>query len=189
MAEEVPNSTPESRGPADLRGEQFVMLMAKHERCINACILALVPNWADAEDIAQETKLLMWRQFESFDQSGDFGAWARTIARNVIRTRHRWQQGKPHFFGQAFLDAVDAEFEKQVDTSDRRHEFLAACLAQLTQSSRDLLKLCYASARSIAATSANLGRSADSVYKQLERIRRALQQCIERKLREEDRIA
>ena len=160
--------------------------MSKHERRINACILALVPNWADAEDIAQETKLLMWRQFDKFDATGDFGAWARTIARNVVRTRHRKTAGKPHVFGPMFLDAVEQEFTSREDTADRRHALLAECLAELKSSSRDFIKLCYGSVQTIATTAAGLGRSAESVYKQLERIRRTLRDCILRKLKQED---
>ena len=181
-----PNSASQSHDSADLHGERFVMLMSKHERHINACILALVPNWADAEDIGQETKLRMWRQFERFDESGDFGAWGRTIARNVIRERHRRLQGKPHVFGQAFLDAVEEEIAARREGSDRRHGFLAECLAELKKSSCDFLKQCYGSQQTVAATAADCGRSSESVYKQLERIRRTLRTCIERKSREED---
>ena len=181
-----PNTTSQSHASADLHGERFVTLMAKHERRINACILALVPNLADAEDIGQETKLLMWRQFEQFDESRDFGVWGRTIARNVIRTRHRRLQGKPHVFGQAFLDAVEEEIAARSADADRRHGFLAECLEELQASSRDFLQQCYGSSQTVAATAADCGRSSDSVYKQLERIRRRLRGCIERKLREED---
>ena len=186
MDSDRPESARNTPGGEADRGEQFVLLMSKHERQINACILALVPNWSDAEDIAQETKLLMWRQFDKFDQSGDFGAWARTIARNVVRTCHRKLAGKPHVFGQKFLDAVEKQVEQREGTADLRHVLLAECLAELKDSSRDFIKLCYGGIQTIAATAAKLGRSSESVYKQLERIRRTLRDCIQRKLRQEE---
>ena len=55
-------------------------LLAQYEPRLRGFILTLCPNWADAEDIAQEVKLRLWEQFDEYDPARDFGAWACTIA-------------------------------------------------------------------------------------------------------------
>jgi RNA polymerase sigma factor (sigma-70 family) len=64
--------------------------MANQKR-IYTFILALVPNHQDADDLFQETVLLMWSKFDSFTPGTSFVAWGCTIARYQIlsvRKRH-----------------------------------------------------------------------------------------------------
>jgi DNA-directed RNA polymerase specialized sigma24 family protein len=41
---------------------QFIRLMTKHERLVYGYILSLVPNWADADEILQETNIRLWEE-------------------------------------------------------------------------------------------------------------------------------
>ena len=175
--------TPE---PNDSRVEEFVQLLAEHERKLNACILALVPNWADAEDIAQQTKLQLWRQFDEYDPSKDFGAWARTIARYAVRTARKQSERHPHQFGDDFLAAVAEETTAVEGESDSRYFALADCLKLLSGSTRELLQRCYQSGTTIKTIAEQLHRKPDALYKELERGRRSLHDCIERKISAED---
>ena len=58
----------------------FVRLFQQYERGLYRYILSLVLNVAAADDISQNTSLLLWEEFGRFDLNTDFGAWARTIA-------------------------------------------------------------------------------------------------------------
>lgn len=57
---------------ADQRGIEFIGLLAREERRLTAYVAALVPNWADVDDLLQATKLKLWEQFGSYDPAGDF---------------------------------------------------------------------------------------------------------------------
>ena len=48
------------------RQDEFVRLLAGHDRAIMLFILSLVPNWADAEEIRQETSVKLWQEFSKF---------------------------------------------------------------------------------------------------------------------------
>ena len=63
----------------ETRVKEFVRLLGAHEQGLSGYIISLVPNWADADEIAQETKLRLWEQFEQFDRTKDFGTWARRL--------------------------------------------------------------------------------------------------------------
>ena len=60
--------------------EQFMRLLAAHERQLTAFVLALIPHWADADEIVQETKIRLWQQFDQYRPDESFGAWACAIA-------------------------------------------------------------------------------------------------------------
>ena len=81
-------SADESPRPLDSDSE-FLALLARHEQPLAACVHALVPNWQDAEEVLQETRVTLWRQFADFQPGSDFQAWARTIARYVSRSHLR----------------------------------------------------------------------------------------------------
>ena len=76
--------------------EEFLRLLGHHEASLRRYIDALMPNGNDADNIAQEVRLRLWRQLGDYDRSKDFGPWARTIARYVILTYRKRQAAAPH---------------------------------------------------------------------------------------------
>ena len=54
-------------------------------RCrLYAYVLTLLPNRADADDVLQETSLVMWDKFDPADPPADFLAWARRVAYHKV---------------------------------------------------------------------------------------------------------
>ena len=74
----------------DARTREYLRLLSQYEPRLRGFILTLCPNWADAEDIAQEVKLRLWEQFDEYDPAQDFGAGpAPSLAiRSVPIARH-----------------------------------------------------------------------------------------------------
>lgn len=176
--------------PADRdRTKAFVRLLSQHERSLNAYILALVPHWADAEEIAQETKVRLWEQFEQFEQfdqadpSVGFRAWSRKIAHYQVLT-YRKRQGRERVrFSQKTMDALGVEARKSEIQLSLRHYALQKCLEKISFSHRKLILLCYSeeehTLRDVAET---LDQTYDAVRKKLLRVRRALATCVDRTL-------
>src|SRR5580704_11881026 len=52
---------------AETSVQQFVRLLTGNERRLKSYILTLVPNLADAEQIAQDTSLRLWEQFDRYN--------------------------------------------------------------------------------------------------------------------------
>lgn len=77
--------------------EEFVRLLKRHERRLNACVFSLVHNWADAEDILQEVAVDLWRRFAEYDPSRDFGAWACTVAYYQVLS-YRKKKGRQYLY-------------------------------------------------------------------------------------------
>ena len=168
---------------------EFVRLLTRHERQVYAYILSLVPNWADADEILQETNMRLWDQFERFKTGTDFGAWARTVAHyQVLTFRKRIGRERVHF-SQEFVDAVQAEYEApstSEETPEARRQALQKCIEKLGPGQQEMLQRTYSGEHSIKDVAGQLKRPASAVYKALSRIRRALYDCVSNSLRNEE---
>ncbi|MCB9911413.1 MAG: sigma-70 family RNA polymerase sigma factor [Verrucomicrobiales bacterium] len=174
-------STEPEGQPEDPTADQqrFLSLFLRSEREVFRYVAALVPNVTDAEDIVQQTALALWERFDAYDPSQPFTPWACRFALNKARQwtdRHRrWQ---------ALLDRGLAE-----DLAQRRQELqpeferrlrrLEGCVGKLAPAQRTLVEAYYYERADIDSLANRTGRTVAATYKALQRIRRALQRCVE----------
>jgi RNA polymerase sigma-70 factor (ECF subfamily) len=162
--------------------DQFVRLLTLNERRVYAYILSMVPNWSDADDILQETNVRLLNEFDKYVPGTDFGAWACTVAKFQVLT-HRKKRARDRVrFTDAFLDVVADEIAREDDTAPR-HRALSHCVEEMTPAHRDMLRAYYEPGATGAAVAARFKRSIDALYKTLSRVRRALHECVERRLK------
>ncbi|PAW66678.1 MAG: hypothetical protein B9S34_07415 [Opitutia bacterium Tous-C1TDCM] len=171
--------------PAEVNatGETFLRTLAEHERWLAGYVHSLVTRPADAEDILQECKIVLWKKFSTFQPGTHFRAWARTIALHQILNYRRAEQRRPwSTLEREFIEAVAAEIDRRSDHLDRRAEGLRACLRKLPEAHRAIVVWRYYEDCDIAAIAARSGRTEEAVYRLLSRIRVALNDCINRRL-------
>ena len=161
---------------------QFVRLLTLNERRVYAFILSLVPNWADADEILQETNVRLWNEFDKFKPGTDFGAWACTVARYQVLTFRKKKGRERVQFTDEFLDVVAREAQSDDDTAARHHA-LARCVDELTPQHRELLRAFYEPGASGDAVAVRFNRTIDALYKALSRIRRLLHGCVVRRMK------
>jgi RNA polymerase sigma-70 factor (ECF subfamily) len=165
--------------------ERFVQLFARHEPALRAFVRPLVPHWDDADEVLQQTCVVLWRKFAEFDAVSDFLAWACMIARfEVLKHRRRIARDR-HVFSEELLQLLADEGAAEADSRQRERRALDHCLELLPAAQRELIQRCYGDAGAINAAAEALGRSATSVYKALRRVREVLLECIERRLAQE----
>jgi RNA polymerase sigma-70 factor (ECF subfamily) len=161
---------------------RFVQLFAQHQRGIHAYICTLVPNRVDADDVMQETSLVLWRKWEEFDQQRDFIRWACGIAFNEVLKLRRRIATRRYFFNDALLEQLSAEAIDQSHALERRQAALAGCIGKLVPRDRQLIEHRYRTKTTARQVAVDLGRPTSTVYKALARIRDALYDCVERTL-------
>ena len=163
----------------DAAQQQFLSLFLRSEREIFRYVAALVPNVVDAEDIVQQTALALWEKFDAYDPNQPFTPWACRFALNKARQwierRQRWQ---------ALLEGGLAE-----ELAQRREELrpelevrlkhLEGCLNKLPGDQLSLVEGYYYRRDSIEKLAEQSRRSVAATYKTLQRVRQALQSCIE----------
>jgi len=161
---------------------QFIRLMTKHERLVYGYILSLVPNWADADEILQETNVRLWEEADKFEMGSNFGAWAKRVAYFQVLTWRKRASRSRLVFDQRVIDAIAEEPSWNDEAFEARQQALGDCVSELPDHSRELLRNCYVSGSKIKDVAVELRKTPSSVYKALERIRVVLHSCIERKL-------
>jgi len=171
--------------PTDQRTAEFLRLLGRHERRLKATVLALVPHWADADDIVQETRIRLWEQFSQYDPSKDFGAWACTIAYYQVLSYREKRSRLPAALSPEFLAAVAEQLASTGEETEDRVRALAHCLQKLDGAKRTLLQLYYARRMTMREVANRVGRTLDSVKHSIIRSRLSLADCIEKTLKEE----
>ncbi len=160
--------------------EMFVALLARHERLLAAYVMTLVPHPQDADDILQEAKVVMWRNFQQFRPGTNFAAWARKVAFHQVLSHRKRKQRDRLEFSDEFLQCVAEEVEVSAEQLEWRQRALNDCLAKLPGDQRELLHLRYHEALAIETLAERLNRTVTALYRQLSRVRRTLFDCVTR---------
>lgn len=165
------------------RTEQFVRLLGAHEQQLLAYVLAMVPDWHAAQDIAQATRVKLWRQFDEFDTTKSFGAWSRAIAHYEILHYRNLQSREKMQFNDQLLALIEDEASRAADQTDARHSALLRCVESLSEIQQRLVMGCYLGDKTPRQVAEEEGRTYEAVRKSLLRIRQSLHRCVERTLR------
>ena len=165
------------------RYEEFVSLVRLYTSQVLAYINALLLNRNDAEDLFQETCLVLWQKFDEFQPGTNFLAWALRIADYKVMNFQTTQSRRVAFTA-GLRDALMADVAKrecggrggQLSGSLRLHGTVDA-----ERSKDGDTVLCRGRARSPSRRCA--GPPPQSVYHSLRRIRSWLLDCIHRELK------
>jgi len=164
------------------RSKQLMLLMTQHQRRIFGYIYTLVPDRHDAQDILQETSVVICEKFDQFRPGTDFAAWACQIAYwEVRRARQKFARSKV-VFNQEVVDAIAETAAELLPEMSARHEALAKCLAKLHPRDRELLLTRYEPGSGVEEAAQRSGRSLVAAYKALGRLRKLLLDCVTNQL-------
>jgi len=162
--------------------KRLMGLMTRHQRQIFSYIYALVPNRDDAEDLLQETSLVICEKFQEFEPGTDFVAWACQIAYwRVKYSQQRFMRSKV-VFDQEIVDVLAKTVDDMADELDDRHEALGLCLQKLHPRDRDLLMARYEPGGGVKEAARRTGRTVTTAYKALSRLRKLLLDCVSTRL-------
>ncbi len=99
------------------RKHQFAELLREHHRDLFNFIFSLVHHHADAEDVFQQTTLVLWRKFDDFVIGTNFPAWATRVAhltaRDFVRSRRRYVPS----FSDELLESIASSYQPPVRNS------------------------------------------------------------------------
>ena len=157
---------------------KFLSLLTSNYHRIYGYILSQVPVRSDADDLMQESLMVMWRKFGGFRAGTDFAAWGIAVARNEV-LRYRRQRGRAmSYFSEQVLELIEARVEGFVGTLDERMDALKACIGKLPVQERKLLRARYAQEMPVKTIAEKLGKSDKTIYRLLGRIRTVLGRCV-----------
>ena len=162
----------------------FVQLFTKSQRPLYLFILGQTGSVQNAEEILQNTNLVIWKKADQFDLGTNFFAWACQIARyEILQHRQRFRRDKLKFSDE-FLDVVSRDSESRLSDIEPERQALDHCIQKLSARDQELIRERYQPGAVGKNLASDLGRPANSVYQSLGRIRRVLLECIQRRLSE-----
>jgi len=164
---------------------RFVGLMGAHDRRLFSYILSLVPNYADAEELAQQVRIRLWQQFDEYDAGKDFGRWARSIAHYLILAYYKKLSADRVRFSPQTVENIADKAGTFAEKDNERNRALHECLGRMNEAKRQLLVRYYSTGETLREIANQIGRTFDAVRHSVLRTRLALADCIERVLRRE----
>jgi RNA polymerase sigma-70 factor (ECF subfamily) len=168
---------------ADQRRDAFARLFAKHDRWLFSYLVTLTANPAHAEEVFQEVCVIVWRMSDQFELGTDFVKWVSVIAHNQVRKFRREAKRTGFQLSEVTCERLAADASRGADLFEFRRDALRNCMGKLAAGDRQLVQRCYSdSAASFKTIAEEAGRPVNTVYKALNRIRRALHECIDRSL-------
>jgi RNA polymerase sigma-70 factor, ECF subfamily len=172
--------------PDPKRYEEFADLIRLHTSAVLGYVRVLLLNWTDAEDVFQETCLVLWKKFDEFKPGTNFLAWALRIAERKVMDFQK-KQSRRMAFTAGLRDTLIAEASQR--TNDAAASGLAAlsgCIDKLPENDREMVTLCCGESIPVREVADSMGRSPQSVHHSLRRIRTWLLDCIQRELKQAD---
>lgn len=169
--------------PQNASTEDYLRLLNQHEASLAAWVHSLVRSRADADDILQESRIVLWKHFGSFQPGTNFLAWARKIALNqILNYRRSTQRRDDRVQNTEFIEAVAEELDELAPQEEQRAEALQHCLRKLPTPQRRLIVDRYYEDCDIAELANRTGKTEGATYRFLSRIRKNLNDCITRSL-------
>ena len=174
-----------------LPAEQFVLLIARHERRVRSFIASLASGKSEVVDeVLQAAYLTAWQKLESFTYfevapDEELVRWMCTIARFEVMSYARRYGSSRIAFNADLIERIADVHVENAEYLESRHQALRGCIAQLPPRQREILSQRYWRGLSIQQLAASRDQEAGAVYTALSRIRKGLERCIRQYMSQE----
>jgi RNA polymerase sigma-70 factor (ECF subfamily) len=164
------------------KDQRFTELLRQHHIQLFGYFFAMVHDLHDAEDLCQQTSIVLWKKFGAYREGTSFFSWAMAAAKYELLNYYRVRKHRRQFSSELSEWLTDDFNQFDADLLQSRIDALQECKAGLREDDRRVLEACYESEQSFREAADQLGRSHKSVYRALDRIRVVLMKCIEDRL-------
>ena len=171
------------------RYRQFISELEASQCDLRAYVCYLLGNPSDVDDVVQEANLTLCQEWEAYDASRPFVAWAKTVAYYQVMTYLKTVSREKVIFDETavdFLAVMDQRAETDGEFGARQAYWLAQGIKALPHHQRSLVNFRYRHNYSLARLSRRYKMSVASLSFLLIRIRKQLGDFITHKMREED---
>lgn len=171
---------------SDYAKETFVQLLVSEQLRLLNYINMLLADPHAANNVLQETNLVLWRKADEFEPGTSFSAWAQKVACWQVRAYVRDKSRDRHVFSKELIDQLANRPDYEQDET-AVHVTLRHCLKNTSKQNLELLRRRYEEGLSLAALAKRSGKSLSAVKVRLMRIRQALLRCIQQHMSEAER--
>ena len=168
------------------REPDFLRLFLQHEESLRAYARTLLPSWEAVDDVLQESSVVMWRKLDQIAEEDGFLPWAKVIVRYEALKVQQKRVRDRHVFSEDVLQLLAAEEDGEpAEALQSEWKALNHCLGKLSEAERELVMAPYSGRGRITEMAEQSGRSVNSLYKRIGRLREKLGICVEHQLLEQ----
>ena len=166
--------------------DAFAKIVGQYQGMVSAVTLNVVGDYAQSEDLAQETFLTAWKNLSELREPEKIAAWIYGIARRTALNWIEKQQRNP-LRGAAELDgntAIDPrlELEQARRKNEQLLELVWSTVKELPETFREPLLLYYRYSKSATEIAASMDLTEDAVNQRLSRGRKMLKTEVEKQI-------
>lgn len=165
--------------------EKFLRVFLQNEDDLRSYARALLPTWEVVDEVMQEASVIMWRKLDQLRNESEFLPWAKVIVRfESLKARRTYARDRHQFGDDVFeLLAADDGLEDE-EMLDRERMALKQCLGKLDPVQKELVLMPYRGHGAVTDLAESSGRTVNSLYKKIGRLRKKLTACVELSLGE-----
>lgn len=164
--------------------EAYRHIISQYQQSIWRIMAFALCDRDTTEDLVQQTFVNAYYQLKTFEtgKGRDFGAWLRTIARNLLRQELRRlsrQDRKFKGYRSRLLERLHSDKADDL-SSEAERALLAACKNTLSPHAREALALRYEKAMDFSRIAQAMQRTVAASRQLLQRARQHLRECMEK---------
>ena len=168
---------------SDSHDIEFMRQLTLHQSAVLAYIRSLMPGCSGAQDVLQETNIILWEKKNEFTLGTNFKSWAFAVARYEVLRQRRWLRRNGWLvFSNEVAEQLADELDNQEIDREIELQVLEQCLAKLRPHDLELLRTRYASTCALDEYAHRMNRSTGTMKARLFKIRAALRRCVENSL-------
>ncbi len=168
------------------RLELLVRLLTQHQEELFRFIFSVHPHEEDARDVLQETSVALCRKIEEYDPSQPFLPWAFGFAYLEVMKQRERNQRATRLLKRELVERLVHEREEQQPALHSRLQALEYCLQKLLPEERELIRQRYQAKMQIEYLMQQFETSRRTLFRNLDRIRRMLFDCISNRMASTD---
>ncbi len=156
--------------------ERFALLVNKYKDKVFSLVMGMLRNKEEAEDIAQEIFVKIFKALPKFKQKAKFSTWVYRIAYNECISRlrrHKIRTVSVDQVSSGYLDRDENETGNWQET-EIKHRLLHRALDKLSETDRGLVRFFYFDNLPVDEIARITGLSASNVKTKMFRIRKKL---------------
>lgn len=171
--------------PHKIPEDDFLRLFVRHEPALRAFARVQLPDSQTVDDVMQEASVVMWRKLGQLENEDGFLPWAKVIVRYESMLARRKASRDRLVLSDRVTEMLAEEAEQAtVDEWELERAAMRSCLGKFSDEHRQLLVAPYQEGGSVKKLAERAGKTPNSLYKLLGRLREQLAQCVRLELKE-----
>jgi RNA polymerase sigma-70 factor (ECF subfamily) len=164
----------------------YEILVREHEAMLFAYVLGITGEAELSEEVVQAAFVQAYQKLSTLRDKAAFGAWIRTIARNLAFTELK-RRGREVTMDAQVIDGMEDVFggldaNPDGQTWPERAKVVELCYEALSKKLKETCRMHYFDGMKTQSIADQLSTSLAAVLKRLERARDAIRNCVEQKL-------